>query len=202
MIDALNVVYEVREKRSFIRLNLLSLTFTTGGIAALLLMVGAVVAFPLALDHLGLGPESQHRSSSLARWPLLFVDPAGRARRPLPVRTEPARGAVGMAERRRAGGGPALDRRLRALSWYLSNFGNYSATYGSLGAAIGLMMWMWMSAIIVLFGAELNSEIEHQTAPSGAPALPSRWTPAARHRRYAGGQFRPCPKNTSSANQH
>jgi membrane protein len=51
-----------------------------------------------------------------------------------------------------------------ALSWYLSNFGNYSATYGSLGAAIGLMMWMWMSAIVVLFGAELNSEIEHQTA--------------------------------------
>jgi len=50
------------------------------------------------------------------------------------------------------------------LSWYLSNFGNYTATYGSLGAAIGLMMWMWMSAIIVLCGAELNSEIEHQTA--------------------------------------
>jgi membrane protein len=50
------------------------------------------------------------------------------------------------------------------LSWYLSNFANYGATYGSLGAAIGLMMWMWMSAIIVLFGAELNSEIEHQTA--------------------------------------
>ena len=50
------------------------------------------------------------------------------------------------------------------LSWYLSNFANYNATYGSLGAAIGLMMWMWMSAIIVLCGAELNSEIEHQTA--------------------------------------
>jgi membrane protein len=51
-------------------------------------------------------------------------------------------------------GGSAL------LSWYLSNFANYGATYGSLGAAIGLMMWMWMSAIIVLYGAELNAEIE------------------------------------------
>ncbi len=50
------------------------------------------------------------------------------------------------------------------LSWYLSHFGNYNATYGSLGAAIGLMTWMWMSAIIVLCGAELNPEIEHQTA--------------------------------------
>ena len=50
------------------------------------------------------------------------------------------------------------------LSWYLSNFANYDATYGSLGAGIGLMMWMWVSAIVILFGAELNSEIEHQTA--------------------------------------
>ena len=51
------------------------------------------------------------------------------------------------------------------LSWYLSNFANYDATYGSLGAAIGLMMWMWISAIVILLGAELNAEIEqHQTA--------------------------------------
>jgi membrane protein len=50
------------------------------------------------------------------------------------------------------------------LSWYLANFANYDATYGSLGAAMGLMMWMWVSSIVILFGAELNSEIEHQTA--------------------------------------
>jgi membrane protein len=49
------------------------------------------------------------------------------------------------------------------LSWYLAHFANYDATYGSLGAAIGLMMWMWISSIVILFGAELNSEIEHQT---------------------------------------
>jgi membrane protein len=70
IIDALNVVYEEREKRSFVRLNLLSLAFTTGGIVALLLMVAAVVAFPLALDRLDLAPESQ-TIVSLARWPLL-----------------------------------------------------------------------------------------------------------------------------------
>ena len=50
------------------------------------------------------------------------------------------------------------------LSWYLANFAHYDATYGSLGAAIGMMIWMWMSAIVILLGAELNSEIEHQTA--------------------------------------
>ena len=47
-----------------------------------------------------------------------------------------------------------------ALSWYLGNFANYDATYGSLGAGIGLMMWLWMTAIVVLLGAELNSEID------------------------------------------
>jgi membrane protein len=50
------------------------------------------------------------------------------------------------------------------FSWYLGNFANYNATYGALGAVIGLMMWMWLSTIVVLVGAELNSEIEHQTA--------------------------------------
>jgi membrane protein len=163
VIDALNVVYEEREKRSFIRLNLLALAFTTGGIAALLLMVSAVVAVPLMLDHVGLAPESRF-IVSLTRWPLLFVillaalgilyrfGPSRRAARWewLSVGTLAAAllWIVGSA----------------LLSWYLSNFGNYNATYGSLGAAIGLMMWMWMSAIIVLCGAELNSEIEHQTA--------------------------------------
>ena len=46
----------------------------------------------------------------------------------------------------------------------LSEFANYNATYGALGAVVGLMVWMWMSAIVILVGAELNSEIEHQTA--------------------------------------
>jgi membrane protein len=163
VIDALNVVYEEREKRSFIRLNLLSLTFTTGGIAALLLMVSAVVAVPLALDHVGLAPESQ-AIVSLARWPLLLVillTALGLLYRFGPSR-RPARlewlsvGTLAAALLWIAGSS--------LLSWYLSNFANYNATYGSLGAAIGLMMWMWMSAIIVLCGAELNSEIEHQTA--------------------------------------
>ena len=54
-------------------------------------------------------------------------------------------------------GGSAL------LSWYLGRFANYDATYGSLGAGIGLMMWLWMTSIVVLVGAELNSEIDNAT---------------------------------------
>ncbi|MGM4919796.1 YhjD/YihY/BrkB family envelope integrity protein [Tardiphaga sp. 813_E8_N1_3] len=163
VIDALNVVYGEREKRSFIKLNMLSLAFTTGAIAALLLMVSAVVALPLTLDRIGLATDSK-MIISLARWPLLLlivVLALGILYRFGPSRPG-ARwewlsiGTLAAALLWLAGS--AL------LSWYLSNFGNYSVTYGSLGAAIGLMMWMWMSAIIVLCGAELNSEIEHQTA--------------------------------------
>ena len=51
-----------------------------------------------------------------------------------------------------------------AFSWYAANFGNYNKTYGSLGAAVGFMTWIWISTIIVLIGAELNAEMEHQTA--------------------------------------
>ncbi|MBR1271891.1 YihY/virulence factor BrkB family protein [Bradyrhizobium sp. AUGA SZCCT0222] len=163
VIDALNVVYDEREKRSFIGLNLLSLSFTVGGIAALMVMVGAVVAFPLALDHLGLPPDSLFLVS-LARWPLLFA--ALLTALALLYRFGPSRRAP---QWEWLSIGTLLAALLwiagsSALSWYLSNFGDYNATYGSLGAAIGLMMWMWMSAIVVLFGAELNSEIEHQTA--------------------------------------
>ena len=49
-----------------------------------------------------------------------------------------------------------------ALSFYLSNFADYNATYGSLGAAIGLMMWMWLSAIVVLAGAQIDAVIERR----------------------------------------
>lgn len=165
IIDALNVVYEEREKRSFVGLNLLALAFTSGGIAALLLMVGAVVAFPLALNHLSLPPDSRV-VVSLARWPLMFA--LLLIALSVLYRFGPSRVS---ARWELFGVGTWVAATLwiagsAALSWYLSNFGDYNATYGSLGAAIGLMTWMWMSATIVLFGAELNAVTEQgRTVP-------------------------------------
>lgn len=49
------------------------------------------------------------------------------------------------------------------FSWYVANFGHYDRTYGSLGAVIGFMTWIWLSLIVILFGAELNSELELET---------------------------------------
>jgi membrane protein len=163
IMDALNVVSDEQEKRSFIKLNLVSLTVTLGALAALLIAIGAVVVLPLVLARFGLGDVTEMLMRTL-RWPALFlVVLTGLAilYRYGPSRTEPRwqwlmPGTVLAAVAWLAGS--AL------FSWYLSNFADYDATYGSLGAAIGLMMWMWLSVIVILFGAELNSEIEHQTA--------------------------------------
>lgn len=163
LIDALNVIYGEKEKRSFIKLNLISLAFTIGGIVAALLAIGSIVVLPIVLNFIGLGGWSE-TLISLARWPLLvLLVMVGLAvlYRYGPSRDEPrwewlAPGTVLASLLWLAGS--AL------LSWYIQNFAGYDETYGSLGAAIGLMVWMWFSSIVILFGAEINSEIEHQTA--------------------------------------
>ena len=163
IIDALNVVYDEDEKRGFFKLNAISLAFTFGGLAVVLLAIGAVVALPIALSTIGLGALTD-ALFRIGRWPVLVMTMlVGLA---LLYRFGPSRrsaqwrwlsvGSVFASLTWLAGS--AL------LSFYLGNYANYDATYGSLGAAIGLMMWMWMSTIVVLLGAELNSEIEHQTA--------------------------------------
>ena len=163
MIDALNVVYEEKEKRGFIRLNLTSLAFTLGGIATMMLALTAVVAGPLLLQRAGLVSVTAVMMR-FGRWPVLFaVVVMGLALiyRFGPSRREPRWQwlSVGSIVAAIAWlGSSAL------LSWYLASFAHYDATYGSLGAAIGTMMWMWVSAIVILLGAQLNSEIEHQTA--------------------------------------
>jgi membrane protein len=48
------------------------------------------------------------------------------------------------------------------FSWYAENFGSYNKTYGSLGAIIAFMFWIWLSVIVVLVGGELNAELEHE----------------------------------------
>jgi membrane protein len=159
VIDALNVIYGVKERRSFIRLNLISLTFTIGTIIGLLLAIGAIVVLPIMFAYLPLGTSGGAVMAWL-RWPallVLLVLGLEVLYRFGPDRDHPrwqwiSVGTVFAAVAWLIGSA--------ALSWYLSNFADYNATYGSLGAAIGLMMWLWMTAIVVLLGAELNTEIE------------------------------------------
>jgi membrane protein len=58
------------------------------------------------------------------------------------------------------------------FSWYVANFDSYNKTYGSLGAGVGFMVWIWLSVVIVLLGADLNAEMEHQTARDSTDGTP------------------------------
>jgi membrane protein len=162
IIDALNVVYDEDEKRGFIKLNAVSLAFTLGGLVAILAAIGLVVAAPIVLSMFGLGAFAD-LLLRFGRWPALaamILLGLAVLYRFAPSRRSPqwkwiSVGSVSATVIWLIGSA--------ALSYYLANFAAYDATYGSLGAAIGLMIWMWMSTIVVLLGAELNSEIEHQT---------------------------------------
>src|SRR5215831_15772929 len=143
--------------------NLVSLGFTLAAIGVLLLALATVVVLPVALNFLGLQNVTD-LLLRVARWPLLIiVIILGLAvlYRYGPSRREPRWQWISVGSVVAA---VAWLISSALLSWYLANFANYNATYGSLGAGIGMMMWMWVSAIVILFGAQLNSEIEHQTA--------------------------------------
>jgi membrane protein len=163
IFDALNIIYDETEKRGFIKLNLVSLFFTMCAIAGAGLAVAAVVVFPLLLAAFGLTSLDRPFIAYL-RWPLMFV---------LLILALAVLFRYGPSRRLARWRWLSVGSVVAALawlavsalfSWYLGNIANYNATYGALGAVIGLMMWMWLSAIVVLVGAELNSEIEHQTA--------------------------------------
>jgi len=163
IFDALNVAYNETEKRSFLMLNAQAMLFTLAMIIGAIVVMLGVVVLPVALGFLGLG-EAAQTLINLARWPVLLVLvilALGALYRYGPSREQPqwrwlSPGAVVAAV-------VWLIASL-AFSFYAQNFGTFNETYGSLGAVIGFMIWMWISAAIVLVGAELNSEAEHQTA--------------------------------------
>ncbi len=162
MIVGLNAAYGVNEKRGFFRLTLITLAFTLGLLAFLGIVVFAMAAEGFVATFLG-------RQASwllyLLRWPLLMLFSAGGLC--LLYRFGPCRP---FARWRWItwGSGAATVVWLGAsvaFSVYLSHFAHLGRTYGSLATAIGLMLWIWLSAAIVLAGAELNAEIERNGGP-------------------------------------
>ena len=171
IFDALNVVYDEDEKRGWIKLNAISLAFTFAGVVVLILILGAVVALPLVLAFVGFAAQQQAGWLPLLRWPVMFA---------LVVLGLSVLYRHGPSRRHAKWRWVSVGSVFAALtwiavsvafSWYLSKFADYNATYGSLGAVIGLMMWMWISTAVVLIGAELNSEIEHQTAQDSTTGI-------------------------------
>lgn len=162
LFDGLNVAYEERETRGFVKLNLVSLAFTLFSLLFAAIAFAAIVAAPVALHFLRLDAGSAWLAE--LRWPVMLALLAGGLS--LVYRFGPSReqarwvwltpGSLFAAVMWVAAS--------LAFSFYVANFGHYNATYGSLGAVIGFLTWLWYSTTIVLVGAELNSEVEHQTA--------------------------------------
>jgi membrane protein len=162
LINALNIAYDEEEKRGFIQLYAVGFLFTVGLIGAAALALIVIVAVPVVLQFLPLGSLANAAIRGLTWLLLAALVIAGLA---VLYRYAPSRSHA----------------RLRWVTWgaigaaalwlvasflfqvYAANFANYSATYGSLGAVIALLMWLWVSAFVVLLGAEVNAEMEHQT---------------------------------------
>ncbi|MDQ0466728.1 membrane protein [Caulobacter ginsengisoli] len=156
----LNIAYEETEKRGFVRLTLVSFAFTLGLLAFFIVLLAAAVAVPTALVLFGYEAQQLVRA---VIWPLLALAIWGAVT--LLYRYGPSR------ERARwrwiSWGAAFVTLFWIAASWafslWLGSFAHYDKTYGPLGAVIGFMMWTYLSAVIVLAGAELNAEMEHQT---------------------------------------
>jgi len=155
--------YDEQETRGFVKLRGLALLLTIGGIVVILGALALIAVLPAVLRNLGLGRAGE-LAISIGRWPALIILVA-----------------VALAILYRLGPDRA-NPRLHWVSWgavaavvlwvaisagfsyYVSNFGKYGQTYGSLGAVIVLLLWLWLSALAALIGAELDAEIERQTA--------------------------------------
>lgn len=171
MITGLNIAYDEVEKRSFIKLNLVAFALTGFVVVGALLAIGLVAILPSLLSAL---PVSSHFETLLnwLRWPVLvggFMIALTVMYRYAPSRNEPqwkwvSAGAILATGLWVAGSA--------AFSFYVSQFGSYDKTYGSLGAIVVFLLWLFLSAFLILIGAELNSEMERQTVEDTTDAPP------------------------------
>jgi membrane protein len=163
LFDALNVVYGEKEKRSLLRFYFTSFLFTLGMIRVVMTAIGAVVVAPIIFTFIGIVTPAEQFLAVL-RWPVLLVVVC--AWLAMIYRYGPSREG---AKWRWVTWGSVMAAMLwlgasMLFSWYVANFDSYNKTYGSLGAGVGFMIWIWLSVVIVLLGAELNAEMEHQTS--------------------------------------
>jgi membrane protein len=162
MFEGLNAVYEENEKRSFIKLNTVSLALTLGALAFVIVSLLTITVVPTLLSSLGLPGVSE--IVNYARWPVLLAVACltiAVIYRYGPSREQPqwrwiSPGSIFAAVTWIAAS--------LLFSWYTSHFGSYNKTYGSLGAAVGFMTWIWISTMVILIGAKINAELEHQTS--------------------------------------
>lgn len=162
LFQGINIAYDEQNKRSFIKNNALTLLFTFLGIIVAIISMALVIALPAAVENLNL-PDGIQTTALWLRWILLaglIMLSLAAIYRYAPDRENPkwrwvSLGSVFATVLWIAGS--------LAFSFYVNNFSNYNATYGSLAAVVILLFWFYLSSFIIMLGAEINSEIEHQT---------------------------------------
>jgi membrane protein len=157
LMTALDIAYHEDEDRGFFKLNLTAVLLTLAMLVVVPLSLAAVAVVPALVDRLPL-PEIATTAARWLRWPLIAG--VSVAAMTMLYRFGPDH------ERRRP---PSLPGAIVAtalwliasalFSWYVSSFGSYNETYGSVAAMAVFMMWLWLSALAVLIGAEVNAEL-------------------------------------------
>jgi membrane protein len=168
LLAGLNLAYEEPETRGIIARRLISLAITLG---VLLVSVGAVFLFlALPVIQVALGIDSLHLLR-VFRWPIIYIGTV------LVLSAMYEYGTSGKQHgRRRVLPGAFLASTAWLgcsflFSWYVANYAHYDRTYGSLAAVVGFLIWIWLGLMVILFGAELNCELERLHAPK--PPLPA-----------------------------
>jgi membrane protein len=163
LIEAVNVAYDEEEGRGFVKVRALALGLTLGAILFLLVTIALIAVVPSALSDAGV-PDAVRIAIEIAIWPVLAVMMVfGLAvlYRLAPDRDDP--------KWRWASWGAVIATALwlvssAAFALYASNFGSYDETYGSLGGVVVLLLWLYITALVVVLGAEINAALETQTA--------------------------------------
>ena len=173
LMTAVNLAYDEVETRGFVKRRLISLGVTLGAIVFVLIAVGLVAVVPAVLNALHLGVVGTILAQVI-RWVLLLVLMAGALAvlyRVAPDRDAPRLRWVSL--------GSVVVTVVWAIvsllfSFYVNNFGSYDKTYGTIAGVIVLMLWLYLTCYLVLLGAEINCEAEHQTAQdtTEGPPLP------------------------------
>lgn len=162
IMEALNMIYEEEDERSFIRQNLLAISMTLLGAVLAIVAMGVIVGIPAVTSFFNFGDKIEIIATA-ASWVILlaifsfylsFIYRFGPHRQ--------------KAQWKWVSWGAVMASVMWAIvsalfSWYAKEFGNFNKTYGSLGAVIVLMTWFYLSSYVILIGAEVNAELEHQT---------------------------------------
>lgn len=171
VLSALNVAYGETERRSFLRFQLVSFGLTLAAIGGAALAIAILVFLPAVFHFIGLSDKSKGliRGASLLMLVLFVLAALSMLYRFGPSRQQPRWSWVTP--------GSVVATLLWVvasglLSYYISNIASYDATYGPLGAVAGVMMWFYVTVFVVLFGAELNAELELQTARDSTDGPP------------------------------